>query len=184
MENRYRAAPVALTRYSPVSQAVIHLTLRRGPIAPGLALQSSGDLLLGIRYRQPVEKARIDDATVAIIGNIGDDEGLRVLAFGAHDRGISETIFVGKIEIALVMGRSAVNGSGAIFHHNEIGHIDWQSPGRVEWMDRLDPGIKAKLFSLVDQFLRRPGALAFRDEGCERRVFGGGRQRQRVIRRQ
>src|SRR5215467_5020161 len=103
MENGYRAAPVALARYSPVAQAVIHLMLRNGPIAPGFAFQAPGDFLLRVRYRQAVEEARIDHAPLAIISNIGDDEGFRVVSFGAHDRGVSEAVFVGKIEIALVM---------------------------------------------------------------------------------
>src|SRR5258705_3435179 len=181
MENRERAAPVALARYTPVTQAVIDLTLSNGLITARFALQALGDLLLRGRYRQPVEKARIDHLAAAIIGDVGDDEGLRVLSFRAHDRSVSEAMLVGKIKVALVMGRSAVNGAGAIFHQNEVGHIDRQLPGRVEWMNRLDPGIKAKLLGLVDQFLGRAGALAFRDEGCECRILGGGRQRQRVV---
>src|SRR5713101_5392937 len=152
MENRDRAAPVALARYPPVTEAVVDLSLSNGLITARFALQARGDHLLRIRYRQPVEKARIDHPAAAIIGDVGDDEGLRVLSFGAHDRGVAETIFVGKIKVALVMGRSAVNGARAVLHHNEIGHIDRQLPGRVEWMDRLDPGVKAKLLGLVDQF--------------------------------
>ncbi len=174
MENRDRAAPVALARYAPVTQAVIDLSLSNGLIAARFALLALCDHLLRVRYRQPVEKARIDHPAAAIIGDVGDDEGLRVLSFGAHDRRVAEAIFVGKIKVALVMGRSAVNGAGAVFHQNEVGHIDRQLPGRVEWMDRLDAGIKAKLLGLVDQLLGRAGALAFGDEGCECRILGGG----------
>src|SRR6266852_5681092 len=173
MEDRDRAAPIALTRYSPITEAVIDLALCRGLITAKLTFQSLCDLLLRLRYRQPVEKARIDHPADAIIGNVGDDEGLRVLSFGAHDRGVSEAILVGKVKVELVMGRCGVNGAGGVFHHNEGGHIVRQLPGRGEWMDRLDPGVKAKLLGLVDQFLGRAGALAFRDEGSERRVLGG-----------
>src|SRR5215831_5970476 len=129
MENRDRATPVPLARYPPVTQAIVHLTLGDGLIAASLAFQAPGDLLLRIRYRQSVEKARIDHPTVAIIGNVSDLEGLGILSFGADDGGISKAILVGKIEIALVMGRSAVNGAGAVFHQNEVGHINRQSPG-------------------------------------------------------
>src|SRR6266852_9169253 len=145
MENRDRAAPIALARYPPVTQAVIDVSLSDGLIAASFAFQAFGDLLLRIRYRQPVEKARIDHPTIAVIGSVCDDEGLRVLSFGADHRGISKDVLVGKIKVALVMGRSAVNGAGAVVHQDKIRHIDRQLPGRVERMGRLDPGINAKL---------------------------------------
>src|SRR5260370_36525721 len=105
MEDRDRAAPIALARYAPVAQAIVDLTLGGGPIAADFSLQPLRDLLFRIGYRQPVEEPRIDHPTVTIVGNVGDNEGFRILSFRAHDRGVSETIPVGEIKIALVMGR-------------------------------------------------------------------------------
>src|SRR5260221_7036789 len=105
MKDRYWATAVALTRYALVAQAVIDLALWGGLIARRLTVQALGNLLLRLRYRQPVEKARIDHPTVAVIGDIGDNEGLRVLSFGAAHWGILEAVPVGKVEIALVVRR-------------------------------------------------------------------------------
>src|SRR6202030_2489402 len=124
MEDRYWATPIALTRYAPVAQAVIDLALCGGLIAPHLRFQALGNLFLRLRYRQPVEQARIDHPAVAFIGDIGDNEGLRVLSFGADHWGIPEAVSVGKIEIALVVRRGAVNGASAVVHQDKIGHID------------------------------------------------------------
>src|SRR6516165_3059591 len=111
MKERYRAAPIALARYAPVAQAVIDLALRGRSIAADFPFQALGDLLLRGRRRQAVEKARIDDPPVAFIGNVCDDEGLGILSFRANHRGIAEAVFVGKLKVALVMGRGTVNGA-------------------------------------------------------------------------
>src|SRR5260221_7127695 len=183
MKDRYWATPIALTRYAPVAQAVIDLALCGGLIATRLAFQALGNLLLRLRYRPPVEKARIDHPAVAVIGDIGDNEGLRVLCFGADHWGIPEAVPVGKVEIALVVRRGAVNGAGAVVHQDKIGHIDRQLPGWIERVDCLDPGVETEFLGFVDQFLGVPGALTIRNERGERRVLGGGRQSKRVVRR-
>ena len=86
--------------------------------------------------RHAVEEARIDHPAVAVIGGVGDDEGLRDPgARRAHHRDVAEAVFVGEIEVALVVRRAAEDGAGAVFHQDEIGDIDRQLPGRIEGMD-------------------------------------------------
>src|ERR1700730_4565834 len=181
MKDRYWATPIALTRYAPVAQAVIDLALCGGLIATRLVFQTLGNLLLRLRYPQPIDKARVDHPAVAVIGDIGDNEGLRVLSFGTDHRGIPETVPVGKVEIALVMRRGTVNGAGAVVHHVTIIHIDRQLPGWIKRMNRLDAGVEAEFLGFVDQFLGVPAALTFRNERGERRVLGGGREGKRVV---
>ena len=103
-------------------------------VAARLSLQPLGDFFLGFLDGHAVEETRIDHAAVAVIGDVGDDESLRVLARRAHHRRIAEAVFVGEIEVALVVRRAAENRAGAVIHQNEIGDIDRQLPVGIERM--------------------------------------------------
>ena len=72
VDDRDRAAPVALARDAPVAQAEIHLALRHRPVAAGLGFQAAGDLVLGGLDAHAVEEARVDHPAVAVIGGVGD----------------------------------------------------------------------------------------------------------------
>ena len=87
VDHRNRATPIALARDAPVAQPEIDLALADGRVAAHLAFQTFGDFLLGLLDGHAVEKARIDHAAVTVIGGVGDDEGLGVLALGA-DHGV------------------------------------------------------------------------------------------------
>ena len=78
MDHRDRAAPIALARNAPVAQAEIHLALADRHVAAHLAFQPLRDFFLRLLDGHAVEEARIDHAAVAVIGGIGDDEGLRI----------------------------------------------------------------------------------------------------------
>ena len=62
MDDRDRAAPVALARNAPVAQAVVDLALRHGPIAARLALQPLATSSFACVDGHAVEEARIDHA--------------------------------------------------------------------------------------------------------------------------
>ncbi len=128
-------------------------------VAAALAFETARDFFLGVRDGHAVEKARIDHPAVAVIGRIGDDEGRRVRVGRAHHGDVAEAVFVDEIEVALVMGRAAEDGAGAVFHQDEIRHVDGQRPGRVEGMDGADAGVEAEFLGLVDGLLRGAGAL-------------------------
>ena len=123
-------------------------------------LQPLRDFLLGLLDGHAVEEARIDHAAVAVIGGVGDDEGLRVLAFRADHRRIAEAVFIDEIEVALVVRGAAENRAGAVFHQHEIGDIDRQLPVRIERMQRLDAGVETLLLRGVDDFLRGADAVS------------------------
>jgi hypothetical protein len=184
VNDRDRAAPIALARDAPVAQAEIHLALGDRTVAPRLGLEPPRHFLLGLLDRHAVEKARIDHAAVAVISGVGDDEGFWIDIGRAHHRGVAEPVFVDEVEIALVVRRAAENGAGAVLHQDEVRHIDRQLPVRIEWMNRLDAGVEAQLLGLVDQLLRGPGALAFGDESGERRIVPGRRCCERMVGRQ
>ena len=126
----------------------------------------------------------MDHTPIAVIGLVCDDEASRAFIFGAHHHGIAEAIFVGEIEVALIMGRSAVNGAGAVIHQNEIRDIDRQIPVRIERVDGADAGVKTELFRLVDHLLGGAGALALGNEGREIGIFCRRGRRQRMVGRQ
>ncbi len=184
MDHRDRAAPIALARDAPVAQAEIHLPLADGPVAARLRFKPPRDLLLCRFDRHAVEEARVDHAAVAVIGDVGDDEGRRVLTFRTDDGRCAEPVLVDEVEVALVVRRAAEDGAGAVVHEHEVRDVDRKRPGRIERVDRLHPGVEAELLGLLDQLLRRAGVLALRDEGGERRILGGRGGRKRMVGRE
>ena len=72
MDDRDRAAPIALARNAPVAQLVIDLTLRPAADCPASRLEPARDLLLGGGDRHAVEEARVDHHPVAVIGDLVD----------------------------------------------------------------------------------------------------------------
>ncbi len=176
-----RAAPIALARDAPVAQAEIHLALADGGVAARFAFQPLRDLFLGLVDGHAVEEARIDHAAVAVIGDVGDDERLGVLALGADHRNVAERVFVDEVEVALVVRRTAEDGAGAVFHQHEIRHVNRQLPARVERVNRADAGVEPLLLGGVDHFLRGAYAFDLGDELRELRVLRGSGLRKRMI---
>ena len=126
MQDRDRAAPVALARDAPVAQAVVHLAAGlRGAEEIG-ALQPFGDGLEGLVRRLAVEKGRIVDHAVIDIGLVADRERHWILMRRQHDGAHRQAVFAGEIEVALVMGRAAEDRAGAVIHQDEIRDIDRQ----------------------------------------------------------
>src|SRR5262249_59707993 len=77
VDDRDRAAPVALARNAPVAQAEIDLARADRTIAMRCVLEPVRDFLFRFRDRHAVEETRIDHASVAIIGGFGANEGSR-----------------------------------------------------------------------------------------------------------
>ena len=62
VDDRDRAAPIALARNAPVAQAIIDLALRHRPVAARLLLEPLGDFFFRLLDGHAVEEARIDHA--------------------------------------------------------------------------------------------------------------------------
>ena len=182
MDHRDRAAPVALARDAPVAQAEIDLALGDGTVAVRLGLEPPRHRLMGLGRRHAVEERRIDHPPLAVIGDVADLEGRRVLALGAHHRYHRQPVFAHEVEVALVMRRAAEDGARAVLHQDEVGDIDRQLTGRIERMHGSDAGVVAELLGGIDRLLRRAGALALGDERLQRRVPSGGGAGQRMVR--
>ena len=181
VNDRNRAAPIALTRNTPVAQTKIDLALRYRLIAAQLGLEPARNLLFGLRDGHPIEKARVDEQPVAVVGGVGDHERRRVLALRAHHRRVAEAVFVGELKVALIMRRASEDRAGAVVHQHEVRHIDRQRPVAIERMDRAHPGVESELLGFVDQFLRGAVAFALSDERRECGVLARRRDRERMI---
>ena len=184
MDDRDRAAPIALARDAPVAQAEVDLALRARAVAGAFLLQSARHFLFRLRGGHAVEEARIDHPAVAFIGGVGDDEGLRVLPGRAHDRDVAERVFVDEVEVALVVRRAAEDGAGAVVHEDEIGDVDRQLPRRVERVERRDAGVEAHLLGGIDLGLRGAAVPAFLDECGKLRILLCRRGGKRMIGRE
>ena len=154
MDDRDRAAPVALARDQPVAQPELHLALSLRPAADGDAGQARGDLVERLFRLQAIEEARIDHHAVIDIGLFEDAEGLGVRVLGHDDRDDRQAVFVGEVEVALVARRAAEDGARAVIHQHEVRDIDRQRPVRVEGMDDANAGVETLLLGGLD--LARP----------------------------
>ena len=182
MDDRDRAAPIALARNAPIAQLVVDLGPRLRPVAERLRLQPPRDLVTRGLDRHPVEEARIDHRSVAVIGDFVDDETRGIDARRADHRRRAEAVDVDEIEVALVVRGAAEDRARAVIHQDEIGDIDRQRPVRVERMRDPQAGVVALLFRRLDRGDRGADAPAFLDEGGKLRVMRGGGRRERVIR--
>ena len=176
VDDRDRAAPVALARDAPVPQAELHL-------AGGdpLPFEPPGHRLEGLVRAHPVEEARIDHPPVLDIGGVGDHEAGRILSLGADHGRVAEPVLVREIEVALVVRRAAEHRAGAVLHQHEVRHVDRQLPGRVQGMADGQAGVEAVLLGRVDRGLGGAGAAALLDEGLQLGPVGGQGGRQRVV---
>ena len=181
MDDRDRAAPIALAGNAPVPELVVDLP-------PGLRLalkrdllEPARDLLLGLIDREPIEEARIDHHPIAVIG-LGVDGEARGIELGrAHHRGHAEPIGADKIEIALIVGGAAENRARSVFHQHEIGDIDGQPPLWIERVQHFEAGVVALLLRGLDGGDRGADLAGLLDERVKRRVMASRRGGQRMV---
>src|SRR5207302_8629890 len=85
MDDRDRAAPIALPRNAPIPQAKVDLAFADGLAAALLGFEPPRDLFLGLRNGHAIEKARIDHAVLAVIGGVAYRESLWILTVRADN---------------------------------------------------------------------------------------------------
>ena len=167
VDHRDRTAPIALPGHAPVAQAEVHLAL-----ADPQTFHASRDLFLGLRYRQAVEKIRIDQAYVRILlveEGLGSDAELigRDAARGDH-RHDGQAVLAGEVEIALVMRRAAEDGAFAVGQEHEIGGIDRKLHAGAERMAGLEAQEHTLLLGALDRLLAGAEGLALAPERGDR----------------
>ena len=134
---------------------------------------------------EAVEEGGIVDLPVIGIGGRLHGEGRRVGIRWQHDGDHGKAVFARKIEVALVMGRAAEDGAGAVFDEHEIGDVDGQRPPRDEGVRHLDPKPVPALLLRLDQHQGHAVAPVFGHQlgagmggemsRSDRRYFGGDR---------
>ena len=181
MDDGDRAAPIALARDAPVAQPEIDLARSLRPVRKLLLLEKVGHFLERGLGRQSVEKAGIDHRAVVGIGFVLEIERLFGFAGRQDDGHDRQLVTTREIHVALIAGRTAEDGPGAVVHQDEVRDVDGQHPGFVERVDRANAGIEAALFGGLDFGDRGSEATAFIAERGEVGIVFGSGARDRMI---
>ncbi len=104
------------------------LPLGHRPVAAPLALEPVARLLPSRpRRSRPSRKRELIIVPSLDIGLVADLEGLRIGRLRGTTTGrTGKLVFAGEVEVALVVGRAAEDGAGAVVHQNEVRDIDRQ----------------------------------------------------------
>ncbi len=94
------------------------------------------------------------------IGLVADLEGFGVGVRRQYHFDHRQIVFAGKIQVALVVGRAAENGAGAVIHQDEVGDPDVERFTRLERMHHFQAGIEADLLGRIDIACDTPPLLS------------------------
>ena len=177
VNDRDRAAPVALARNAPVAQLEIDLPLRLRAIAQCRSLKTPRDLFLGRGDRHSVEEPRIDHRSLAVVGDVINFERHGIDPGRADDRRRAQPVDIDEVEVALVVRGTAEDRARAVIHQNEVRDIDRQPPIRIEGMDDPNAGVEALLFRRLDRGDRGADPPALFDEFGKLRIYDARRRR-------
>ena len=176
VNHRDRAPPVALSGHAPVAQTVVHR-----PLSGAGGVQAVRHLGLGLLDAQSVQEIRIDDGPVIQISLVADGVGGPIGVRRENDGNDVEAVLAGKFQVALVVGRTAEDGAGAVFHEHEIGDEDRELAPPGKGMQGAEAGVVPLLVGGFDGGFAGAEPVAFGDEGGQVRVPFGQLQGQRVI---
>ena len=157
MDDRNRAAPVALAADAPIAQAELGAGL-----AEAFALQGSFHGVERAVEIQPVEFVGIDQLAMLTVGVVPRCRRLVTCAGSYH--GLDRQVVLGrKGEVALVMGRNGHHCAFAVIHQHVVGDPHRQQFAS-EWVLHLQCSGKAFLFLGGDVGFSDAAALAFINE--------------------
>ncbi len=142
VDDRDRAAPVALAREQPVAQAVADGRLRLAALG-----ERVDDRLLRLRCRQAVEAVRVDEHLV--LGVRGVRAGLGRLAVGGlHDSPDRQPVLDGEVVVALVVRGNGHDRARPVPHQHVVGDPD-RDLLAVDGVDRVAAREDAVLLLLL-----------------------------------
>ncbi len=179
VDDRDRAAPIALARHPPIAQPIGDRALAAAELFEPFA---GGALRLS--HPEAVEEIRVEQRPVLDIGLLADREPCRVGTRRQHHRDHRQPVLAGEFEVALVVRRTPEDRAGAVFHQHEIRDPDRDRAISIKRMDGFESGRIAAFLRGLDHRLAGAHAVAFGDEGGKLRVVLGQSLRQRVVRRQ
>ncbi|MND77976.1 hypothetical protein D3C80_696800 [compost metagenome] len=167
VDDRDRAAPVALAADAPVAQAELGARL-----AEAFLLQGHLEGVEGAREVQAVELAGVDQLAVLAIGGqplVADF----IASAGAHHGLDRQVVLVGELEVALVVGRHGHYRAIAVVHQHVVGDPYRQLLAGQRVLDEQRSG-QALLLLGGDVGFGDAAALAFVDEGLQLGGLVGG----------
>ena len=179
MDDRNRAAPIALPRHAPIAQPVGDCALAAAELFEPLA-----DRAFCIGDGKAIEEAGIEGGAILDISGVADREMFWIFARRQDHRDDRQPIFAREIEIALVVRRTAEDRAGAVFHQDKIGDINRYAALLVERVNGFQGRAIAAFIGRLDNRFAGTEPVAFGDEFGELRVARGELLRQRVMRRQ
>ena len=181
VDHRNGAAPIALARNAPVTQAVIDLNLTLRLAVDRAGTEMLGDPGLGFIDREAIKEIGIEDVTGVYIGFAANGKAVGIGIRRQHHRRDRQIIFARKVEIALVMRRAAEHRAGAVIHQHEIGDIDGQRlPFDYRMLD-AQASEDAFFLCLFKRFGRGALAMEFGNELGQGRVIGRHLGAQRMV---
>ena len=136
VDDRNRRAPVALARNEPVAHPVLN-----GPLAPALRLDEIGDALLRLDAGQAVELA---GAHLGALVDVGLGQLPTVPVRRRDDDRDRQIVFLGELEVALVVRRDAHDDAGAVCEQHVVADKDGHTVS-VQPVDRVGAGEHARL---------------------------------------
>ena len=145
VNDRDRAAPIALTAQPPVAQTVIGDTC-----APALVFGKGNGCVNRLLSCGDIQTGEMVDP-LHLFGFWRNEGLICHRGFIAHGiKGINhwQFVFAGKIQIALVMRRTGKNGPCAVIHQDKIGDPNRQFPIGIQRVAHPKTGIDAFLFGL------------------------------------
>ncbi len=165
MDQRNRAAPVALARHAPVAQAVLHLGR-----AEVLGRQVSGDGGDGSFEPESIVLAGIHTAAALLVGvPLLPAVERKGLAFHCNHLPDRQAVLLRKLEIAFVMRRHGHHGAFAVAHQHVVADPDLDFFAGQRVVDE-NAGRHALLFHGRHVGFHHRAVLAFVDEGGELRI--------------
>ncbi|CRM87541.1 hypothetical protein [Pseudomonas sp. 22 E 5] len=174
VDDRDRAAPVALAADTPVAQAEL------GARGTEVFLdQRHFDGVEGALEVQAVELAGVDQSAVLAVGVLPRGR-VGVARAGTHYRFDRQVVLGGEFEVALVVGRYGHDGAIAVVHQHVVGD-PYRQFLRRQWVLDEQPGRQAFFRLGGDVGFGHAAAFAFGDERRKLRVVLCGLGGQRVF---
>ena len=151
-------APITLTGQAPITQTEFRDTLAN---AIGFTKINRSVDCIGTRGRCLPVKGRDPMHHIGFGWHEGfGQSGVAVLGWQKCGKD-QQIVFLGKIEIPLIVCRTAKDCACAVVHQDKVGDINWQFPSGIERVAHAKARIKAALFGLLKRLFGRATLAAF-----------------------
>ena len=145
VDKRDWASPIALTRHTPISQAVLCRAC-----ADAQFFNLGHGFFFSLIDGKPIKKLRINKKAIICVGLALEGKAFFAFAIWANHNGNIDIVFLSKFVIALVVCRHTHDGSCSIVHQHVVTDIERDFNLRVERIDNFVACIKSNFFGLLN----------------------------------